>query len=259
MSLRFLPILAVVILSCAALAAPDPAAAELARQLAAKQEGSSYVRLRMAVAGGAKETLQLQIKSRVSRGNAEIVYQVLFPKERKGEAVLLRKTGGRFSGAVFTPSGSVRPLGAAQMDEPLFGSELTYEDVVDSPFTWDEQAIVGEEAIDRVSCQILESRPGKGHRSSYASVRTWVDPRRIVPLRIEKYGEGGRLLRRISTTRILLDGDDSIPANLAVRGPRGGAPTELDGSRIKRGVAFADAEFTPEGLKEMAVPRGAPE
>ena len=67
------------------------------------------------------------------------------------------------------------------------------------------------------------------------------------------------LVRRIAITRILLDGDDSIPANLTVRGPGGNSVTELDGSRIKRGVTFTDAEFTPEGLREVSTPRGAAE
>jgi hypothetical protein len=44
-----------------------------------------------------------------------------------------------------------------------------------------------------------------------------------------------------------------------VRGPGGDSVTDLDGSRIKHGVAFTDDEFTPEGLKVSSVPRGAPE
>ena len=57
---------------------------------------------------------------------------------------------------------------------------------------------------------------------------------------------------------VLLDGDDSLPVNFTVRGPRG-SMTELDGSRLKRGITFADAEFTSEGLKQLTAPRGAPE
>jgi hypothetical protein len=43
----------------------------------------------------------------------------------------------------------------------------------------------------------------------------------------------------------------AIPANLTIRGPRG-STTNLDGSRIKHDVTFADAEFTPEGIKSGA-------
>jgi outer membrane lipoprotein-sorting protein len=238
---------------------PQMSAAELAGRLNAKQQdGASYIRLRMELPGG-KGTLQLQIKSRASRAGTDLVYQVLFPKERKGEAVLLRKTGNRVTGALFTPPDSVRTLGAAQLDEPLFGSDLSYEDVIDNFFAWDQQELVGTEVVDRVNCAVLESKPGKGERSSYSSVRTWIDTRRMVPLRVEKYGAPGRVMRRIETTRVATDDKGrAIPANLTVRGPRG-STTELDGSRIKHNVTFSDAEFTVDGLKALTTPRGAPE
>lgn len=235
--------------------AAEPAS-ELAARLRAKEEGSTFVRVRMEIAG--KDTLQLQIKSRVSQASADIVYQILFPKERKGESVLLHRGGGKFSGTFFKPPNAIRSIPSAKLNEPLFGSDLSYEDIIDNPFTWDQQAIVGTDIVDNFPCQILESKPGKDRSSSYSSVRTWVDQRRFVPLRIEKYDSSGKVVRRINTTRILLDGGDSIPANLSVHGPNNSV-TEIDGSRIKRGVTFADAEFTPEGLKQLAAPQGSPE
>ena len=244
-------LLAMPILACAA----EPAS-DLAARLNAKQLGSTFVRARMETGGADKQTLQLQIKSRVSRTSADIVYQVLFPKERKGEGVLLHRSGGRFTGSVFVPPNSVRSIASAKLTEPLFGSDLSYEDIIDNPFAWDQQAIVGTEVVDGTACQILESKPGKGRNSSYSSVRTWVDPRRFVPLRIEKYDTSGKLLRRISTTRVLLDGDESVPANLTVRGPTG-TVTEIDGSRLKRGVTYEDAEFAVDGLKQLSTPTGS--
>ena len=65
----------------------------------------------MEIKGATKETLQLQIKERRTKGASEVVYQVLFPKERKGESVLLKKIGtGSASGSVFVPPNTVRPI-----------------------------------------------------------------------------------------------------------------------------------------------------
>ena len=89
-------------------------------------------------------------------------------------------------------------------------------------------------------------------------MHTWVDPRRYVPLRIEKYDGSGKLVRQISTTRVLLEGAESVPANLSVRGPRG-TVTEIDGSRLKRGVTYDDVEFTVDGLKQLSAPPGSPQ
>ena len=250
---RWLRVLCVTLAACPVFASGDPAG-ELAAALRAKEEGSTYIRVRMET-GADKQTLQLQIKSRVSGGIADIVYQVLFPKERKGEAVLLHRAGDKSGGTSFTPPNTVRSI---TLSEPLFGSDLSYEDIIDSPFAWSQQAIVGTENINGTSCQILESKPGKNHSSSYARVRTWVDPKRFVPLRIEKYDGSGKVVRRIETTRVMLDGKDSIPANLRIQGSRSSA-TDMDGSRIKRDVSYSNAEFTADGLRQLSAPPGSPQ
>jgi hypothetical protein len=248
-------------------AGTEPAAIsakDLAAGLSALQDGASYVRLRLEVkqpTDTTKIALQLQIKERRTRTATDLVYQVLWPKERKGEAVLLHKADGSPpTGSLFMPPDKLSTLNASQMNGALFGSDLSYQDVIENFFAWENQAIVGNDVLNRVSCLILESRPGKGEASTYASVRSWIDPRRLVPLRVEKYLPAGRLARRIDTTRVVTDDKDrSIPADLIVRGPREDSVTDLDGSRIKHDVAYADREFTPEGLGEISAPSSAPE
>ena len=245
-------IFAAVCLALPQLAFADEAGSQLAAKLRAKETGSTFVRIRMQ-GGSANQTLQVQIKSRVSDGASDIVYQILFPKERKGESALLHRSGNKFNATLFTPPNTVKQIGAAEMKQALFGTDLSYEDIIDSPFAWTQQAIVGTQDIDRFACQILESKPGKDHASSYASVKTWVDPKRMVPLQIEKYDGSGKVIRRINITRMLLDGGDSLPADLEVSGPAGSV-THITGSSIKRGVNFPETEFTAEGLKELKTP-----
>ena len=234
-------------------------ARELADSLSARQEGTSYVRLRLEIKqpdGASKGTLQIQIKERRAKSSADVLYQVLWPKERKGEAVLLHKSGGRAaSGYLLVPPEKPRALTAAQMSDSLFGSSLSYQDVIENFFGWESQTIAGNESVDRVNCVILESKPGKGDSSAYGSVRSWIDPRRLVPLRVEKYLASGKLARRIDTTRVANDDKGHpIPANLAVRIPRDDSVTELDGSRIRHDVSYADRDFSPEGLGDLTAP-----
>ena len=233
-------------------------AKDLASRLSALRHGVLYVRLRMEIKGTTNETLQLQIKERRTTNSSEVVYQVLYPKERKGESVLLQKMGNRpASGSVFVPPNTVRPID--DLKEPLLGSGLSYDDVVDNFFAWDQQAIVGGEMVDSVNCQILESKPGKDEHSIYGGVRSWIDTRRLIPLRVEKYNSSGQLLRRIETTRVITDVGRHIPADLTVTGARPGSSTLLDGSRIRRKVIYTDRDFTIEGLKELATPRMSPD
>ena len=245
-------ILAAVCLGVAAsrIASAADSGSDLAAKLRAKVTVATFVRIRMQ-SGAA--TLQVQIKSRVSDAAADIVYQILFPKERKGESVLLHRAGQKFSGTVFKLPDNLKPIGPGEMSQALLGTDLSYEDIIDSPFAWSQQAIVGTENLDRFPCQILESKPGKDHNSLYASVKSWIDSSRIVPLRIEKYDSSGKVLRRINITRMLLNGGDSLPADLEVTGPRGSV-THITGSGFKRGVSYSENEFTADGLKQLTAP-----
>jgi outer membrane lipoprotein-sorting protein len=236
---------------------------ELASAVAEKQQGTSYVRLRLQVkpsGNAADETLQIQIKERRTKTTTDLVYQVLWPQQRKGESVLLHQEAGRTaSGSVFTPPDKSLTLTASQLREPFFGSDLSYLDVVEDPLSWENQAITGTEAVNGVNCTVLESKPSKGE-SEYAKVRSWIDTNRLVPLRIEKYLASGELKVRIDTSRVANDDKGRpIPANLTVQNPKKGSVTELDGSRIKHNVTFNDSEFTPEGLKQVVAPTTAAE
>ncbi len=236
-----------------AFAAEDAPASISASDLAdrLRRDETNYVRAKLQSGGGA---LQLQIKERRTRSGLDLVYQVLFPKERKGEAVLLRQSGSRMTGTIFTPPDKTRSID--NMNERLFGSALTYEDLLDDFFAWGTQAFAGTETVGRVNCQILESKPGKSARSSYGSVKSWIDLRRMVPLRVEKYSPSGALVKRIETTRVHEDDQGHpIPATLSVTGS--GGASELAGSKNRHDVSFTDRDFSVDGLKELSPPKGS--
>jgi hypothetical protein len=139
------------------------------------------------------------------------------------------------------------------MNRSVFGGDLSIADTIENFFAWKNQAIVGTGVVGGVNCQILESKPGDGDFSIYGRVRSWVDSRRLVPLRVEKYLPSGKLARRIETTRVVPQGGHgSLPANLSVRESGKNSLTELDGSRIRYDVKFFDRDFSPEGWNQAA-------
>jgi hypothetical protein len=229
-------------------AAPALSATELAARMNALREGSALIRTKLEVqsSDGARRVLQLQVKERRTKAATDIVYQVLWPNEHKGEAVILHQAGGTPKGSIIIPRQPVRAITPAQMGEGLFDSDLSYQDAVENFFAWKKQTIVGSEAINNVNCQILESKPEVSSLTIYAKVRSWIDPQRFVPMRIEKYSSSGELLRRIDITRVARDEKHHpIPASLIVHGPRKDSVTEFNGARIDQDVNFTDADFTP--------------
>jgi outer membrane lipoprotein-sorting protein len=240
----------------------DPAAAplsatELADRMNSLREGNALIRTKLEVqtagGAGARRVLQLQIKERRTKAATDVVYQVLWPNEHKGEAVILHQAGGAPKGSFIKPSQPVREIKPSQMGDGLFDSDLSYQDAVENFFGWKNQTIVGSEPIDNVNCQILESKPDGSSFTIYAKVRSWIDPRRFVPMRIVKYSSSGEVVRRIDVTRVARDEKHNpIPANLTVHGTRKNSVTEFNGARIDQDVNFTDADFTPAGLSQIA-------
>ncbi len=228
-------------------APPALSAAELADRIETASQGSALIRTKLEVQspGGADRVLQLQIKQRRTKTATDLVYQVLWPNEHKGEAVILHQAQGKASGSIIVPLQPVRAIKPSQMSEGLFDSDLSYQDAVENFFAWKKQMLVGAEAINGVNCQILESKPDNSSMSIYARVRSWIDTRRFVPLRIEKYSSSGELIRRIDITRVAPDEKHNpIPASLTVHGPRKNSVTQFNGARIDQDVNFTDSDFT---------------
>ena len=255
--LRHAWIAATLIVSSAVAQEAVPSAKDLAAQLSNNiQDNSSVVRLKMEVRqpnGGGKMVLQLQVKSQRTKASTDLVYQILWPKERKGESFLLRKSGGRAAtGAVFTLPDSLLPLTASKMKDGIFGSDLSYEDLVENFFAWENQALVGTETLERTACQILESKPGSDDRSGYSKVRSWIDIKRMISLRVEKYSESGKLAKRIDTTRVAKDDlGKSVAASFSLQRAGQDSITQIEGSSIKHDVTFTAADFTAEALRGL--------
>lgn len=253
-----LPVLVVSLLAfpCSApLRAQDaaPSAKALASQLSsAIRDGSSTVRLKMEISGTGT-VLQLQVKSRRTPAGTDLLYQVLWPKERKGEGFVIRTSAsGAATGTLFTPPDTFRPLTSADLTSPVFGSELTYADLVENFFAWEQQTVTGEETVDRVPCVILESRPGGANNSGYSLVRSWIDPKRMVPLRMEKFNRSGSMVSRLTTTRVAKDDSrNHVPASFTVQRAGQSGVTTLEGSNSRHDVTLKDSDFTPEALRTI--------
>jgi hypothetical protein len=226
-------------------------AAELAARINELSQGSALIRAKLEIQSqdGGKRALQLRIKQRRTKTTTDLAYQVLWPDQYKGEAVILHQARGTPKGSIVIPQQPVRAIKASQMNDGLFDSDLSYQDAVENLFAWKKQAIVGSETINGVNCQILESRPDNSSLSPYAKVRSWIDLRRLVPMRIEKYSPSGQVVRRIDITRVARDEKHNpIPASFTVRDPRKNSVTKFEGVRIDQDVQFTDADFTPSGL-----------
>lgn len=249
------------LLSATAAADETQTAAELAGKMAALvEDGDSVTSLEMKIKpvnGGDDQAAKFQIKARRSKGKVDVVYQMFWPKERNGESFLILQDGGKVSTAyTYNPAKELTKLSQSQMKDAAFGSDLSYGDVVENFFRWKSQELAGQETVDRVDCVILDSKPGSGDLTDYGRVRSWIDSRKMVALRVEKYDTSGNLVRKITTTKVIKDDANRyVPKTLMIERTGSATRTELDGYRLRHDVELSDRDFEVEGIADGTVPR----
>lgn len=216
-------------------------AGQLAAKMAALvEDGDATARVRMKNSNG--QVLQVQIKSRRAGGNAQAVYEILWPQERKGEKVVLRQSKGSWPQGEKISSGGQRfSIGRGDWTDGIFGTDLSHADAIENFFLWPKQELAGKESLGRTECVILESRPAGS--SPHGRVRSWIDTGKWTVMRVEKYNAAGELLRAIATTQVAKDDKDrNIPAGMTVTSSQG-TSTEIDGSNIRHDVKLTEADL----------------
>jgi Outer membrane lipoprotein-sorting protein len=222
---------------------------------AAKPSGGVYARLRMEHHGPTKETtvLQVQVKRRaLPDGASESLLQLLFPRERKGEGLLVKIKGTSFSGATFTPGKGIRPLKPSDRDAQVFGTAFTIDDLTAGFLDWPVQEIVGKEPQGGVPCTVVELRPSK---SSASKARCWIDEKRFATMRVEFFNSGDKPAKSVTTHKVMRNNSGYFaPVNFTVTDHASGAATSIEGVRSDDDVSYTDADFADSALQTVTAP-----
>lgn len=223
----------------------------------AKPQGGFHARLRMEhrPAGGKPVVMQVQVKKRAAAdGTAESLYQLLFPKERKGEGLLLRAKDGSFSGFTITPGQSAQPLKPADRNAGVFGTALSIDDAIAEFLNWSSHEITGKEKLGAVQCAVIESRPSP---SAKEKAVVWVDESRLAAMKIEMRSADCKLAKTIVTNKVMRGSTGYYaPVDVTITDHASGAVTEIEGVRSQSGLSYTDADFSEAALKSITLPAG---
>jgi predicted RNA-binding protein YlxR (DUF448 family) len=234
------------------------AAQLIAAMKAAKPSGGIYVRLRMEHrdAAGKQTVLQAQLKRRsTADGGTETLYQLLFPKERKGEALLLRVKDGSFSGTAFKPGQGRRALKESDRSSGIFGTALTIDDAIAEFLDWQQQEITGKEKEGAVPCTVIESRAPRSSSSGVTIVKSWIDETRLTAMRIDCFKDAGTPVRTVLTHKVLRGSSGYYaPSSFTVTDHATGASTKVEGVRSDKDITYTDADFSDSALETIAAP-----
>jgi outer membrane lipoprotein-sorting protein len=237
-----------------------PTVEELVAKLAARNSESVSIRAKLTVTdtvSGVRNATQILVKQRSAGDVRNLLYQVLWPASRKGEALCLEKSAsGVVTGFFFEPPDKVTPFSSARWQDAYLDSNLSLEDLTEDFWQWPSQKITGEELLNGEVCQILDSSPPAGLHSSYSLIRTWVAPAKTLPLRIEKFGRDGRLAKRFIVSKVAKHDKTWMPVTTVIETPGQTRQTNFEISRGERGIELPLSDFSLDNIRKFA--RSAP-
>ncbi len=197
-----------------------------------------------------KPLVQVQIKRHTASNGDELhLYQILFPKDRKGEGLALRVKNGAFSGWCYTPGTKPTPLKPADRAKGLFGTDVLIEDLLADFLDWPTHQIVGNEILGKAQCSIVATEAPSGAESIVRSVKCWIENERMFPKKIMLQDGKGRTVRTVATDQVMRSSSGYfVPTEFSVHNLITGSTTDVSGRGLRDDLKFADEDFSDSAL-----------
>jgi hypothetical protein len=181
---------AVLVLAPAILCGQPKPATDVVARVRAMRDATDFTasgRLVRVEAGGQRKAYQISLKAKAFADATSIFCEVTDPAPSRVRALLEIRTRGKSSIRVCRAGDAApRELPFANWVDPLLDSNLSYEDLMESHFSWRGQKLLEPARYGARDCYVLKSEPGSTDRSHYASVTSWLDREIYYPVKAEK-------------------------------------------------------------------------
>jgi hypothetical protein len=116
-----------------------------------------------------------------------LLCEISGPGSEKTSLLLRMSVTGQVSiEAVLPGEKTASELPLEHWNDPLVGTDFSYEDMVENQFFWKNQEALPPEKYGARDCFVLKSRPGSQDRTYYDSVTSWIDRGILFPVHVVK-------------------------------------------------------------------------
>src|SRR5580700_11222743 len=140
------------------------------------------------VEGNGKRTSHKFVgKARWFPDGLRLLCEISGPGSEKTSLLLHMSVSGHVTIEAVLPgekAASVLPF--ERWNEPLVGTNFSYEDMVESQFFWKNQKLLAPEKYGARDCFVLKSMSGSQDRTYYDSVTSWIDRGILFPVHVVK-------------------------------------------------------------------------
>jgi Outer membrane lipoprotein-sorting protein len=116
-----------------------------------------------------------------------LLWEITGPGSDKTTLLLHLTEAGQLTMQVALPGEkAAHELAFEHWNDPLVGTDFSYEDMVESQFFWKGQELLPKVKFGARDCFVLKSKSGAQQRSHYDSVTTWIDSSIMFPVHVAK-------------------------------------------------------------------------
>jgi hypothetical protein len=140
-------------------------------------------------------------------------------------------------------------------NDPIAGTDFSYEDMIESQFFWKNQKLLAPEKYGARDCFVLKSVSGANDRSYYDSVTSWIDRDILYPVHVVKtlHGSGQQKefiyygLRQVSGVW------SASRIEATNQGQPGSSILVIEAGSAKANLALKDFDLSSSGVQEEKV------
>lgn len=214
--------------------------------------GRQELRLEMQDASGGRTLDAVVFWKPDERGQTQLLYRISAPSEERGSAFLFRERDGAHDIWTYLPeTRAVRRVTARGVSVPFFGSDFTYEDILElqaeARYARIERRPDAE--LDGRPVRVLSARPAF-EDSAYGEVVSSVDAETCVVLRVALLDPRGALVKemRVAWSDVRRENDLWRPGIVSMRDHVRGSTSRLVFGRGDWNAELPDRLFQPNEL-----------
>jgi hypothetical protein len=153
------------------------------RQRIEKLDYRATGRLTKVEGNGKRTNYRFVAKAHWFPDGLRLLNEISGPGSEKTTLLLHMNVSGHVTIEAILPgekAASVLPF--ERWNEPLAGTDFSYEDMVENQFFWKNQELLAPEKYGERDCFVLKSTPGSQDRTHYDSVTSWIDRTILFPV-----------------------------------------------------------------------------
>ena len=187
-----------------------------------------------------------------SHGTSRMVLRFTAPAEVKGVALLVVNHPDRASDQwMWTPAiGRDRRIALQDRSTRFFGTDFSFEDLEERDVDQYEYTLLGDEALDGVTCWKIQSVPKQTKSSQYSRSVVWIRKDNYLITRIESYVKD-QVVRRLDYSDFVTVLGIGTARQLEMTDLKRGSRTRLTLDKLQYNVPMKEEDFTLQAIRRQ--------